>query len=271
MSAVKQSTKFALRVVGSLHHAVRGKLIGTSVGRRPSASCQIPGLQSIVDAQLGDRTHGRFVEVGAYDGERFSNTSWLADNGWRGLYIEPSRQYARLCRLRHCLNAVTVANLAAGAADATATLTQIGSLSTISHETLEEYDRIPWARKQIAKECRRQPTQIMSLDRILTEHQVPPGFELLVVDVEGFEESVFVGFDLARWQPTLVIVELCDVHPDFADNPALVVSKIGCARKSWQRDTASSTAIRSIRCSASRARSVAPQPARLPSGLSKKV
>ena len=47
---------------------------------------------------------------------------------------------------------------------------------------------------------------------------------MLVVDVEGFEESVFRGFDLGRWQPRLVIVELCDVHPDFADNTTLVES-----------------------------------------------
>jgi hypothetical protein len=35
------------------------------------------------------------------------------------------------------------------------------------------------------------------------------------VDVEGGETDVFAGFDLARWKPKLLIVELADVHPDF--------------------------------------------------------
>jgi hypothetical protein len=114
--------------------------------------------------------------------------------------------------------------MAAGEEDAEATLMQIGSLSTMSEETFQEYDRIPWAKKQIQKECKQQQTQVHRLDSILKSNHVAPGFEILVVDVEGFEESVFAGFELQTWQPQLVIVELCDVHPDFSDNQTLVES-----------------------------------------------
>jgi FkbM family methyltransferase len=223
MSFFKQRVKPAWRIFSSFTCAVRSKIVAQTVGRKPTKTCQIPELFQIVTDRI-DANRGVFVEVGAYDGERFSNTSWLADNGWRGLYVEPSKQFSRLCRLRHCLNDVTVLNAAAGEKDTEATLMQIGSLSTMSMETFEEYDRIPWAKKQIQKECKEQKTQVHRLDSILQSHQIAKGFELLVVDVEGFEESVFAGFDLQTWQPNLVIVELCDVHPDFSDNQSLVES-----------------------------------------------
>jgi len=219
-----QNLKSATRVIRSLACAARFKFVAKSIGRKPSKTCQIPELHEIISSRFERDYQGVFVEVGAYDGERFSNTSWLADNGWRGIYIEPSNQFSRLCRLRHVLNDVSVINVAAGEHDGEATLMQIGSLSTLSAETFDEYSRIDWARKQIEKECNQQVTQVRRLDSILTTTQVDRKFDMLVVDVEGFEENVFSGFDLHAWQPKLVVVELCDVHPDFSENTALVES-----------------------------------------------
>jgi hypothetical protein len=47
-----------------------------------SISCQIPDLRERYES-LGLNPHtGYFLEVGAFDGESFSNTSFLADQGW---------------------------------------------------------------------------------------------------------------------------------------------------------------------------------------------
>ena len=43
----------------------------------------------------------------------------------------------------------------------------------------------------------------------------PRNFDVLVVDVEGFEEQVFAGFSLSDWRPKMMIVELADTHPDL--------------------------------------------------------
>ena len=138
MSFFKHRVKPAWRLISSISCALRSKAVAMTLRRKPSKTCQIPELHQIVTDRMDIDYNGVFVEVGAYDGERFSNTSWLADNGWQGLYVEPSKQFARLCRLRHCLNNVTVLNTAAGEAEAEATLMQIGSLSTMSSETFEE-------------------------------------------------------------------------------------------------------------------------------------
>ena len=44
---------------------------------------------------------------------------------------------------------------------------------------------------------------------------IPSKFDPLVVDVEGMEASVFAGFDVSRWQPKMLIVELCENQPDL--------------------------------------------------------
>lgn len=56
-----------------------------------------------------------------------------------------------------------------------------------------------------------------TLDEVLDGIDIAIGFELLIVDVEGHEAAVFEGFSLRRWKPKMLIVELCDDHPDLSD------------------------------------------------------
>ena len=53
------------------------------------SNCQVDNLNELYIEYFGYPSEGYFVEVGAYDGELFSNTACLADTGWKGLYIEP--------------------------------------------------------------------------------------------------------------------------------------------------------------------------------------
>jgi hypothetical protein len=53
------------------------------------------------------------------------------------------------------------------------------------------------------------------MDTILEELDIETHFDLLVVDVEGHEIEVFSSFDLKYWKPSMIIVEMPDLHPDF--------------------------------------------------------
>jgi hypothetical protein len=48
---------------------------------------------------------------------------------------------------------------------------------------------------------------VRTLDDILGEARAPVRFDLLSIDVEGHELEVLSGFDLARWQPRLRLLE----------------------------------------------------------------
>ena len=80
--------------------------------RYPTANtCQVPFFKSLSDVYtfvFGYECEGLFVEVGAYDGESFSNTSGLADLGWRGHYIEPIPRFAAVAAARHASSAPRV-------------------------------------------------------------------------------------------------------------------------------------------------------------------
>jgi len=162
---------------------------------------------------------GTFVEVGAYDGDAFSNSSCLADAGWSGYYIEPIPEYALKCELRHAKNRVKVFHLAISDSDGTLELNLGEALTTASSDTLAAYKDIHWA-KQVAFDRKvRVPT--MTLDKFLHANSIAAGFDLLIVDVEGFEEKVFGTFDMGYWRPKMMIVELNDYHADFIPAPSL--------------------------------------------------
>ena len=57
---------------------------------------------------LGINANGSFIEIGAFDGETNSKTAHLADIGWRGIYIEPIKEYRDKCANRHKDNNVNV-------------------------------------------------------------------------------------------------------------------------------------------------------------------
>jgi len=193
--------------------AVRAALPPSSF-YRPFSDCQVRGLDAIYNAAFGNLKRGVFVEVVAYDGQFVSNTCFLADLGWRGVYVEPIPQFAAACAKRHQRNPdVTVVNAAVGKAAGTTELHLAGVLSTKNENFYSAYRNISWAKKLLSH--RKVTAPVVTLNDLLDEHKVPDGFELLVVDVEGGEPDVFAGFDLTRWKPKMLIIELEDHHPDF--------------------------------------------------------
>lgn len=186
-----------------------------------SSTCQIPKLADIYANFF--TTSGTFVEVGANDGELASNTSCLADLGWNGVYIEPDVDLARKCAERNASNKVNVYCYAASDKEENIILHRFdGGLGTASSETLLAHSNIPWARD--VKGLGATQVAAVTLNQILAAACIEPRFELLVVDVEGFEEKVFAGFDLYRYKPKMIIVELCDYHPSFLPYPSLQAS-----------------------------------------------
>ncbi len=196
----------------------------------PPANCQVPELGRKWEAIFGRRTEGFFVEVGAYDGENFSNTSCLADAGWAGLYIEPIVEFAEKCRARHAKNSrVSVLNCAASDKAGNAEIFIGDTLTTLVGDQVADYEKIDWAKGLHRGESRQIKTEL--LDTILENESVPVDFDVLVVDVEGAEERVIGGFDIARWNSKVILIELEDEHPDFKVNTRIVSAAAAIRQK----------------------------------------
>jgi hypothetical protein len=95
---------------------------------------------------------------------------------------------------------------------------------------LEPLDEALFGRSPITKRsigpvgCTRGRSTVATemLNALLERAGAPVGFDLLVIDVEGAERRVFAGFDLEKWMPKTLLVELEDEHPDFRDNQRVV-------------------------------------------------
>jgi len=179
-------------------------------------SCQIPELWFIFERFLGRREAGTFVEVGAYDGVFVSNTWGLAARGWHGWMVEPVPQVAALCRSKHAEhhNVKVVEQAIGSAGQDEVRLFVAGTLTTANADAFREYLDLEWAQSSLTGE--EIVVSCGTLDAFLAKQRVPVGFDVLVVDVEGFETEVFSGLDLAAWRPALLVVELVELHPDLS-------------------------------------------------------
>lgn len=179
-----------------------------------SSTCQIKVLADLLERYLGKISKGYFVEFGAYDGEYASNTSGLADMGWNGLYIEPVKEYYQMAKARHNGNAsVEVVNLAIGDKKEYVEIAVGGPLSTISKETLKAFKTFEWAVGWLTN--RREKIEQDLLHNVLLKHDVPENFEILSVDIEGYEYEALKNFNLKEWMPKIIIIELHDNNINY--------------------------------------------------------
>ena len=175
-------------------------------------SCQIPNLSRIFEQIFGREFCGVLVEVGAFDGVTFSNSSGLLDRGWSGLLIEPVPEFAEKCKERHVNSPnVRVVNKAISNRSGTETLFLAGALSTLSQKIFAEYKGLEWSSSSITEKSI--SVEMITLNQLLENEKINHCFDLLIVDVEGFEKEVFEGFYLQKWNTRVVIIELSDFHP----------------------------------------------------------
>lgn len=153
--------------------------------------------QAMVRAFFGNRPDGFFVDVGANDPFKDSQSYHLESLGWRGLLIEPLPGYCELLRKHRSGRVIQQACSSPENHGKTLPIRVAGV-----HSTLE---RQPIAIRAVAEDVIE--IQVRTLDSILEDNQVSPGFELLSIDVEGHEMELFKGFSLSRWQPRLVLLE----------------------------------------------------------------
>ena len=187
---------------------------------RSSPTCQIDNISELYEVFLTTKLDGVFVEVGAFDGYTFSNTWGLAQRGWRGIYVEPIPKYANECRKNHVKhrNVSVIEKIVSSTTGDKETIFLAGTLSTTSTEQLESYRLQEWSQKHVSD--KQIVVTTTTLHDLLETENVNVGFDLLVVDVEGTEDIVFSGFDIAWWKPKMIIVELEEFHPNMQDNRA---------------------------------------------------
>ena len=167
-----------------------------------------------LDTQLErylDFDGGVFVEAGANDGIRQSNSLYFeGKRGWRGILVEAVPELVEQCR-RHRPQAMVkwAALVPPERIPGQSTIRFAGLMSMVQggmHSREEEDSHIA-AGLAVQKICSYEtqaPNATLSgiLDELGISH-----VDLLSLDVEGFEAEALAGLDLARHQPSFILVE----------------------------------------------------------------
>jgi FkbM family methyltransferase len=161
---------------------------------------------------------GYFVEAGAYDGFIQSNTYWFERfRGWRGVLVEPvPHLYRRARRQRGGAHVVNCALVPDDHPGGPVTMRYAGLMSVVrgakgggpaedAHLLAGDMFGLDDVGYEIAVPAR-------TLTSVLEEAGAPPRFQLLSLDVEGFEASVLRGLDLDRYAPEHIVVEMHDMN-----------------------------------------------------------
>ena len=143
---------------------------------------------------LDYKTNGVFIEVGANDGYTGSFTYNLAKIGWTGIYFEPVPRIYETCVKNHEKHDnVKVINIAIGEKEEYLNIVDGGTLSTMDNNTYNLYLNTNWSKNNFINNKKIQ-VKTNTLDNILTNLKIKPDFDLLVLDVEGYEMNVLKGF-----------------------------------------------------------------------------
>jgi FkbM family methyltransferase len=148
-------------------------------------------------AEFFGARRGFFVDVGANDPRRGSQSYALECAGWIGILVEPQPDLAAKLAQARTARVFAAACSAPVNAGKTMSLHLAGPMSA-----LDGRFAIPGTRRQGTVEV-----PVRTLDDILTEAEAPSPIDFLSIDVEGHEVEAFAGFDFARWRPRLILME----------------------------------------------------------------
>lgn len=150
------------------------------------------------------QTHGFYVDVGAHDPFRFSNTCAFHVRGWRGINVDASESAIRRFNefRSHDINVWA----GVGAEEGSLTFFEFNepALSTFSAVRASELQAAGTGYHVVS----RTTVPVLPLREILNRH-LPDGqhIDFLSVDVEGLDLEVLRSNDWARFRPTAVVVE----------------------------------------------------------------
>jgi FkbM family methyltransferase len=164
-------------------------------------------------ARYLDFRDGFFVEAGANDGLRQSNTYWFERfRGWRGVLIEGVAELARACRANRPRATVVEAALVGDDSIDHVTMKTANLMSIVagafgSVEADAAHVRTgAEVQRLAARDVRDVRVRARTLTSVLADVR-PARFDLLSLDVEGYEREVLRGLDLTRFAPRYILVE----------------------------------------------------------------
>ncbi|QQG47071.1 MAG: FkbM family methyltransferase [Candidatus Woesebacteria bacterium] len=171
----------------------------------------------LIDKILGFKKKGFYVDVGANDPIRFSNTFRFYKKGWRGITIEPDTlSFEKLQKTRpKDLNL----NLGVGTKKKTTYFYKFfpDTLSTTSKKSSDKYE------KQGFKMLGVEKIKIEKLSTLLKKF-CKRNIDLMSVDTEGYDLEVLKSNNWKKFRPKILCIEVSQIKENKIKN---YLAKVG--------------------------------------------
>ena len=173
------------------------------------SDCQLQNLPEILENHVGFKDDGYFVDVGAYDGLRWSKTWEFSELGWKGLLLEPLPEAFGKCVRNHAGHDALVLPYAVSGENDNQPLyiSDIFSTLELHHAPVMNRSGAVLTPDEFVN------VRTVTLDWALEYYAWPTDFDLLCVNTYGSERLVLNGFNLAYWRPKVMVWQLMENHP----------------------------------------------------------
>jgi FkbM family methyltransferase len=178
-----------------------------SQGNTPPECRSQHGEELFAWSLLGEPMTGYYVDIGAYDGLRLSNTAFFEDLGWSGVLVEAHPELAAQCMVNRPRSRVVHAAVGDGSAGSTVEFSMVRGpqgVDTLSFVAASSGDLARVRRE--GGHVENVKVRAATVAQILDE-QSPPRIDLMSIDVEGLEIEVLRGAALDRYAPRAIIIE----------------------------------------------------------------
>jgi FkbM family methyltransferase len=174
------------------------------VGNESFSQCGEDLVVAFTAGYLGMNPLFRYLDVGANDPVKFSNTYYFYRKGHRGVLVEPNRSLCDRLRAERPEDATLEAGIGAAAArEADYYIMTHDGLNTFSKEEAEH--QVEASHGKIAiREVIRLP--LLNINDVMDEHfHGAPVF--LSVDTEGLDLAILESIDYGRFRPGIICAE----------------------------------------------------------------
>jgi hypothetical protein len=144
---------------------------------------------------------GYYVDVGAHDPFRFSNTWRLYQKGWSGINIDITEGFVERFNKNRPRD-TNIMGLVGSPRKATFFRFEEEALNTLSRERAEELVSKGW---ELARE---DSFEVRSLSDIFRQHCQTRTVDLLCIDAEGADYEILQSLDWDEWEISRVLVEV---------------------------------------------------------------
>jgi FkbM family methyltransferase len=149
---------------------------------------------------LQETRDGYFVEFGATDGIKLSNTVLLErDYGWRGIVAEPARYWHDALRSNRTCSIDLRCVWKSSGETVSFSETEAPDFSTVT--AFSNYDGRDRSR------AKQYNVETVSLNDLLSEHKAPRKIDYLSIDTEGTELTILKELDFNKWSFRIITVE----------------------------------------------------------------